>query len=48
MILKKNDLDFSSDNFKDFCKDNNLTESEGFQIVIDRINELSKLEGKTG
>lgn len=44
MILKKNDLDFSSDNFKDFCKDNNLTESEGFQIVIDRIKELSDME----
>jgi hypothetical protein len=32
---------FSSDDFKEFCKDNNLTETEGFEVVLNKINEFS-------
>ena len=43
-------LDFSYDNFYDFCKANNLSKKEGFEIVLNRIKELSdkikKFEGR--
>jgi len=42
--------DFSCKNFKEFCKTNNLTQSEGKNIVLERIgfllDELEKLEGE--
>jgi hypothetical protein len=40
---------FSSNDFKEFCKDNNLTAKEGFDIVLNKINDFSKqLEGDNG
>jgi len=33
---------FSSDDFQTFCKNNVLTEKEGFEIVLNKINEFSK------
>ena len=37
---------FSSDSFQDFCKINDLTDKQGFEIILNRITELNKqLEG---
>lgn len=39
-------FNFFSENFQDFCRNNNLTEREGLQVVLNRINELSKIKEK--
>ena len=35
-------------NFKDFCKENNLSEDEGFKVVLDEISRLDKEKEKYG
>jgi len=37
---------FSSNNFKEFCKDNDLTEKDGFLIILQEINRLSEEKKK--
>ena len=35
-------FDFSSKSFVDFCRENNLSENEGFKIILEEINRLSE------